>query len=132
MNYNERGADPQGGVAQNPLVGTESGDLRKIREAIGLFRSILDAQGCGIKDPGWKSQKKLLESYEGSRRKRIKKRREDIREESRLKDLLGEKGSRDNERHRGGIWTGRALGFIRLVRGILEELGLEGLPESIR
>ena len=46
MNYNGRGADPQGGVAQNPLVGTESEDLRKIREAIGLLRSTLDAQGC--------------------------------------------------------------------------------------
>ena len=46
MNYNERGADPQAGVAQNPRVGTESGDLGKIRETIGLLRSILDAQGC--------------------------------------------------------------------------------------
>ena len=50
MNYNERGADPQGGVARYPRVGTESGDPRRIREAIGVLRSIPDAQGPGQQD----------------------------------------------------------------------------------
>ena len=50
MNYNEREADPQGGVAQDPRVGTEAGDPRRFREAIGVLRSIPDAQGPGQQD----------------------------------------------------------------------------------
>ena len=50
MNYNERGADPQGGVARYPRVGTESGDPRRFREAIGVLRLIPDAQGPGQKN----------------------------------------------------------------------------------
>ena len=66
MNYNERGADPQGGVAQNPRVGAESGDLRKIREAIGLLRLILDARGPWHQDLGRGHHKNLWENHEGS------------------------------------------------------------------
>ena len=50
MNYNERGADPQGGVAQDPRAGTEAGDPRRFRGAIGVLRSIPDAQGPGQQD----------------------------------------------------------------------------------
>ena len=50
MNYNEREADPQGGVALNPRVGTEAGDPRRLRAVIGVLRSIPDAQGPGQLD----------------------------------------------------------------------------------
>ena len=50
MNYNEREVDPQGGVAQDPRVGTEAGDPRRFRVAIGVLRSIPDAQGPGQLD----------------------------------------------------------------------------------
>ena len=50
MNYNEREVDPQGGVAQDPRVGTEAGDPRRFRVAIGVLRSIPDAQVPGQLD----------------------------------------------------------------------------------
>ena len=50
MNYNAREIDPQGGVAQDPRVGTEAGDPRRFRVAIGVLRSIPDAQGPGQPD----------------------------------------------------------------------------------
>ena len=69
MNYNEREVDPQGGVAQDPRVGTEAGDPRRFRETIGVLRSIPDAQGPGQLDRE-RGHDKIPPEESGKRRSR--------------------------------------------------------------
>ena len=87
MNYNAREADPRGGGARNPLVGTESEDQRKIQGRSVFQGGPWTHRVFGLMDRGRKSQRRHLERQEESRHGRSRDESKGFLEELGLKCL---------------------------------------------